>query len=125
MRAPYKRWTLLVVLAAVSLVAFLSLSSRPRATASVVAMTFGGYTNLPGNPLRFALFSVSNQAPYAIKWRGSWVEVEGSSDHKAPTVNPNLPGFTRQPVLKAGGALRMAIGEPFYDSESGRWRFAL
>ena len=125
MRVPYKRWTLLVVLAAVPLVAFLSLSGRPRAKASAVTMTFGGYTNLPGNHLRFALFSVSNQASYAISWRGSWVEVEGSPDHKTETVNPSLPGFTRKPVLKAGGALRMAIGEPFDGSESGRWRFAM
>ncbi|HTL54097.1 MAG TPA: hypothetical protein VL361_00405 [Candidatus Limnocylindrales bacterium] len=125
MRTSRKCWTLLVVLAAVLLIAFLSLRSGRRATASAVAMTFIGYTNLPGNDLRFALFSVSNQAPYAISWRGSWVEVEGSAEHRAETLNPGLPGFTRKAVLEAGGAMRMAIGEPLYDSENGRWRFAM
>jgi hypothetical protein len=125
MRASFKRWTLIVVLAAVIVVAFLRLSGGPRATASAVAMTFVGYTNLLGNHLRFALFSVSNQAPYAVRWRSSWVEVEGSPDHKAETLNPSLPGFTREPALKARGSLRLAVGEPFYDSESGRWRFAM
>ncbi len=125
MCAPYKRWTLLGVLAVVLLVALLSVSGRPRGRTSAVTMTFVGYTNLPGDHLRFALFAVSNQAPYAIRWRGSWVEVEGSSGHKGETVNPSLPGFTRNPILKAGGALTMAIGEPFYDSGDGRWRFAM
>ncbi len=125
MRAPNKRWIPLVVLVAVLLVVFLSLRGHPRATASAVAMTFVGYTNPPGSDLRFALFSVSNQAPYAVRWRGSWVEVEGSPYHKAGTINPSLPGFTREPALKAGGSLSLAIGEPFYASESGRWRFAM
>lgn len=123
MRAPHKRRILLAVLAAVLLVALLSLSRGPRATTGAVAMTFIGYTNLPGNHLRFALFCVSNQAPHAVRWRGSWVEVEGNSEHKAETFNPNLP-FPREPVLKARGSLRVAIGEPLYDSESGRWRYA-
>ncbi len=125
MRAPQKRWILLIVLVTVLLVAFLSLSGHPRATASAVAMTFVGYTNSPGSDLRFALFSVSNQAPYSVRWRGSWVEVEGSAAHKAETVNPSLPGFTREPRLKARSSLRVAIGEPSYESETGRWRFAM
>jgi hypothetical protein len=125
MRAPYKRWTLLAALAAVLLAAFLSLSRGPRAAASAVATTFIGYTNLPGDHLRFALFSVSNRAPYAVRWRGSWVEVEGNPRHKAETINPSLPGFTRRTTLKSGVAMTLAIGEPFYDGESGRWRFAM
>ena len=120
MRVPQKRWTLLAVLTAVLLVAFLMLSGCPRAKISAVVITFVGYTNPPVGHFRFALFSVSNQAPYAVKWRGSWVEVEGKPEHMGETINPNLPGFTRQPILKAGGSLTMAIGEPFYESESGR-----
>ena len=61
----------------------------------------------------------------AVKWRGSWVEVEGKPDQKAETINPNLPGYTRQPVLKAGGSVIMAIGEPLFESESGRWRYGM
>jgi hypothetical protein len=125
MRARQKRWTLLAVLAAILLFAFLSLSHGHRATPSAVAMTFVGYTNPPDSHLRFVLFSVSNQAPYAVRWRGSWVEVEGDPGHKAETINRSLPGFTRQPTLKAGGALRLAIGEPLYDSESAHWRYAM
>jgi hypothetical protein len=112
MRAPQKRWLLLAALIAALLFAFLMLSRQPRSTNSAVAITFVGYTNPPGNPSRFALFSISNQAPYAVRWRGSWVEIEGKPEHKAETISPNLPGFKRQPVLKAGGSLAMAIGEP-------------
>ena len=125
MSALSKRRTLLAVLTAVVLVVLLILRGGPRATSSAVAMTLVGYTNPPGDHLRFALFSVSNQAPYAVRWRGSWVEIEGKPDHKAEAINPSLPGFTRKPALKAGGSLRMAIGEPFNDSETGRWRFAM
>ena len=88
-------------------------------------MTFLGYTNLPGNNLRFALFSASNQAPYAIKRRGSWVEIEGTPDHKAETINPSLPGYPREPVLKPAGSFRVAIGEPSFDSERRRWRLSM
>ena len=125
MRASRKRLTLVAVLTVVLLVAFLMLSGNTRAKTSAVAITFVGYTNPPGDHLRFALFSVSNRAPYAVKWRGGWVEVEGNPEHKTETINPNLPGFTRPPILKAGGSLTMAIGEPFYQSDSGRWRFAM
>jgi hypothetical protein len=99
--------------------------SRRSATANAVAMTFVGYTNPPGSRLRFALFSVSNQAPYAIRWRGNWVEVEGNPSHWARTVNPSLPGYTFANVLKVGESLRLAVGEPSNASETGRWRLAM
>src|ERR1017187_8745077 len=76
--------------------------SRRSATTNAVAMTFVGYTNPPGNRLRFALFSVSNEAPYTVRWRGNWVEVEGNPNHLARTVNPSLPGHTFAQVLKVG-----------------------
>ena len=94
-------------------------------TANAVAMTFVGYTNPPGNWLRFALFSVSNQAPYTVRWRGNWVEVEGNPSHWARTVNPSLPGYTFANVLKVRESLRLAVGEPSNASETGRWRLAL
>jgi hypothetical protein len=94
-------------------------------TANAVAMTFVGYTNPPGNRLRFALFSVSNQAPYTVRWRGNWVEVEGNPSHWARTVNPSLPGYTFASVLKVGESLRLAVGEPSNASETGRWRLAM
>ena len=98
---------------------------RPRATGSAIAMKVVGYTNLPNNDLRFALFSISNQAKYPIRWRGGWVEVEGSQDHKARIVNPGLPGYTYNPMLKIGEELQLAVGEPFYGGESGRWRVSM
>jgi hypothetical protein len=125
MRARYKRWKLLAALAAILLFAFLTLSHGPRATTSAVAITFVGYTNPPDSDLRFVLFSVSNRAPFAVRWHGSWVEIEGDPGPKAETINRSLPGFTRQPTLKAGAALSLAIGEPLYDSETARWRFAM
>jgi len=124
MRTRHKRWALLWVLIGSLLLAIL-LISKPAATTNAIAITFVGYTNLPANPTRFAVFSASNQAPYAVRWRGQWVEVEGEQNRKAPVINPTLPGLPRQPTLKAGGSIRMAIGEPFYGSETGRWRFAM
>jgi len=124
MHARYKRLGLVAVLVLILLVAILS-RRNPSATSSAIGMTFLGYTNLPGNDLRFALFSASNQAAYAIRWRGDWVEVEGSQYFKARTVNSSLPGNSYEPVLKGGQSLMLAVGEPFNASETGRWRFAM
>ena len=125
MRFHSKRWAWIFVL--MSLLAFLFLASRQPAptAASAIAMNFIGYTNLPNNDRRFALFSVSNQANYAICWRGDRVEVEGSPNHQGRTINPNLPGWRYAPVLRPGESVEFAMGEPFYDSEHGRWRFSM
>jgi hypothetical protein len=93
MAGRYKRWLVLLTLMAVILIALLNLTNRPPATVSAIALTFLGYTNPPGNNTRFALLSVSNQAPYTVKWYGDWVEVEGVPEHKGRTGN--LP--IRQP----------------------------
>src|SRR5437879_5787453 len=101
MRGRYKRWVLISALVAIILIALLTLNSRPRATVSAVGITFLGYTNPPGNHIRFALFCVSNQAPYTVRWYGDSVEVEGVPSYRnGPTINPNLPGVTRPPELK-------------------------
>jgi hypothetical protein len=120
-----KRCVLLSALVAMVLVVILSSRSNSPATASAVEMTFVGYTNPPGNGLRFALFSVSNRTTRAIRWRDSgWVEIEGSQEHKGVTVNPSLPGYPGSygPVLKGGASLTLAVGEP---SDNKRWRFAM
>jgi len=121
----YKRWGLILVLVALLGCVLLAIRKPPPTTASAVAIKFVGYTNLPNDDLRFALFSVSNQASYAIRWRGNWVELEGSQDHKAETVNPSLPGYTYDPVLKMGESVDFAVGEPSDAKESGRWRFSV
>jgi len=125
MRAREKLGVKIAVLALLVVVVLLSFSFRPPVdTANAVTITFVGYTNLPGNPLKFALLSVSNQASYSLRWRGSWVEVEGNADHKAETLNPQLPGFSRETVLKARRSMLVAIGDPLYDSADGHWRYA-
>jgi hypothetical protein len=129
MRGRYKRRVVIAALVAVILIALLTLSSRPPATVSAIATAFLGYTNAPDSTTRFALFSVSNQAPYTVRWYGDSVEVEGvPSYHTGPTVHPNLPGFTRPPVLKAGRSIMMAVGEPYSQPavpDTDRWRFAM
>ena len=129
MRGRYKRWVLLSALLTILLVVLVILSSRPPATHSAITATFLGYTNAPnagGGDTRFALFSLSNQAPYTVRWYGDSVEVEGvPSYHTGPAMNPNLPGYTRASVLKAGRTLLMAVGEPYDLPETGRWRFAM
>ncbi len=84
-----------------------------------VTVSFLGYTNLPNNSTRFALFSLHSQDTVATRWRGNWVEVEGLSYNKAPTVNVNLPWFSGT-TLKQGDSLTIAVGEP---AEARRWRF--
>ncbi len=111
---------------ALALVAIILVTRHhPLATAQAVDVRFVSYTNPPGNNLRFALFSVSNQASYSVRWRGDWVEVEGSPYRKARTVNPKLPGYQYEPVLRAGEVLNFAVGEPLFDSEPARWRLCL
>jgi len=98
------------------------LRTREESTASVVTVILVGYTNPPVGHGRFALVSVSNQAPYTVRLRDSWVEVEGSPYHWARTLNRSLP-YKIAPVLKSRESLTVAVGEP--SSESSRWRFAI
>ncbi len=115
------RWLLFFVLIAALVLLVASLAFRRGPGRRGIIMSFSGYTNLPNNSMRFALFSISNQDSSAIVWRGSWVEVEGSQYHKAPGMNPHLPFFAA-PTLGAGSSLTVAIGEPL---DEGRWRFAV
>lgn len=117
-----KRYALLSALVAIVLVVILSSRSDSPTTASAVEMTFVGYTNPPGNDLRFALFSVSNRTTYAVRWRGDWVEIEGSQERKGRTLDPSLPECSYGPVLKRGESLRLAVGQP---SDNKRWRFTM
>ncbi len=124
MRPLSKRWGIVFAVITILVAAFLMLSRHTPATANAIEMTFVGYTNAPNNNSRFALFSLSNIAGYDVRCWGDWVEVEGDSNLRAEVVNPALPGFTRGPVLKAGGSLVLAVGVPFYAPETGRWRFS-
>ena len=54
-----------------------------------------------------------------------WIEVEGSPYHKARTVNPALPGFRYDPVLRPRASMTMAVGEPLDASEGHRWRLVM
>ena len=92
--------------------------------ASPVAMIRLGYTNPPVGHGRFVLLCVSNQAPYAVRLRGNWVEVEGSRYHWARTINPSLP-CNIPPVLKGRASITFAVGEPIDASETRRWRFGM
>src|SRR5882672_3652814 len=114
------RWLFGLALVAGLAILMLVVTNGPTNGRGIVA-SFAGYTNLPDNTLRFALFSVSNQDSAPIRWRGNWVEVEGSQSQKAPTINPGLPWFTSL-TLKSGESLAIAVGEP---SEAERWRFCL
>jgi hypothetical protein len=125
MRIGRKRWIILGLIALIPTGALIFARKYPPTTSDGVIIIFTGYTNLPGNELRFALFAVSNRAPHSIRWRGNWVEIEGNPHRMARTVNSNLPGYRYEPVLKSGATLDLAVGEPFYSSEGGRWRFSM
>jgi len=125
MRSRHKLWGLFSAAVAIIVIIILSGGSRPSATTRAVGMTFVGYTNFPGNHLRFALFAVSNRSAFAVRWRGDRVEVEGGRYDKGRTVDTRMPGYTYGPVLENGKSLTLAVGEPFDGSETGRWRFAM
>jgi len=84
-------------------------------------IVFAGYTNLPNSDTRFALITVENTDLLPLRWRGSSIEVHGSSGLKAPIINPALPWFTGK-TLKSKGAQTVAIGEP---SEGQKWRLVV
>jgi len=124
MHTPRKRWLVLAVLIGAWILIVLSQYRTPRPGKAVI-ISFVGYTNAANTSRRFALFSASNQAPYSIVWRGNWVEVEGSPEHKGRTINPTLPGYRLEPILKGGHSLMMAVGEPLDSPQRDRWRFAM
>jgi hypothetical protein len=112
---------LMAALVVINVIVWMNAAPTPRA----ITISLAGYTNLPGDRVRFALFIVSNQAPYAIRWRGDWVEVRGNPNNRAPIVNSKLPGHGGSgPVLGAGHAFTMAVGVPGDLAATGRWRFA-
>jgi hypothetical protein len=124
MLARHKWWMLLFLAFIVMLVIVLLSSSRsiPSASAEAVGIQFLGYTNHPSTTLRFALFSISNQAAYPIRWRGDWIEMEGSQSHQGRTVNLQIPECKYGPVLKAGQAFTLAAGD---SAKSARWRLGM
>ncbi|HXJ56187.1 MAG TPA: hypothetical protein VNU68_05935 [Verrucomicrobiae bacterium] len=115
----YRRWGLVGAFVVILAVLLFKGIGKNAARPDDIAIRFVGYTNQPGNYLRFALLSVANNSAYTIRWHGDWVEIEGSPDRKGRTVNASLPGYTYGPLLKAGQTLTLAVGEP---SEAGRWR---
>ncbi len=123
MRLRSRWWAAIGAIIASLTVFTFALRYHPPAQPDAVRIHFLGYTN--ASEKRFALFSVSNQAPYSLRWRGDWVEVEGYSYHQGRIMNPNLPGFRYVSILESGKCLEMAVGEPFHSDESGRWRFSM
>src|SRR5690242_1933151 len=100
---------LLSAVMVIVLIALLFLSSRPPAITNALAITFVGYTKARGsNNWRFALFSVSNQAPYTVRGYEDWVEIEGVPDYKGPAMHP---GPMPVPELKAHRSMLMAVDE--------------
>ena len=100
---------------------------KPAAPVSqAITISLAGYTNLPGDPERFAILIVSNQAPYAIRLRDDWVEIKGNPAHFARVFSPKLP-FTVHfnPILDPRHSLTMAVGEPGNLTETDRWRYTM
>ncbi len=128
-RKTFKFGLALLALACLLLGLFFWALNRPAPNlAEAVVMTPCGYTNPPGNHLRFARITISNQSSHTIRWRGDWVEYEGDPTHHARTINPNLPESERRTyTLKPGGAFVLACGEPL-EARIGdgiRWRLGV
>lgn len=121
MRARPYLWLLVFLVIAGLVTVVVSLVNKHAPGDRGIVVSFSGYTNLPNNATRFAIFSIHNQDSLAVRWRGNWVEVEGLQHNKAPTVNHSLPWFTA-PTLRSGDSLTVAVGEP---SDGGRWRLSV
>jgi hypothetical protein len=122
MRVRYKRRVAIAALAAITLIARLTFTGRPPATVTALAVTLIGYTNaLPGGNWRFALFSVSNQAPYTVRGYEDSVDVWGFPAIKRPAIHP---AYAPALELKAGQSVLTAVEEPF-DLPTGRWRYVM
>ena len=121
MRNPRNRLLILLLLLIPLIVLLVSLLNRQVSNSRSVSLSFIGFTNLPGNTTRFALFSISNQAPATIRLRDNWVEIEGSPDHHAEIINPKLP-CRITPTLESGNSLTIAVGDP---DEGNRWRLVM
>jgi hypothetical protein len=110
------RWLLLaLILVAASAwfgVYWKRVASVPRVTASLLSYTNGA------NGLRFLMISFVNRERVPIQWHDVWVEEEGSSEHHAPTMNPNLPWITKA-TLESGDSEVLAVGSQEHDL---RWR---
>jgi len=142
-RPRYKRWLLLAGLVVIVLCVILAIQTAPPAAANAIQITFLGYTNAPGDnsKWRFAQFSVSNQAPYTIRWRGGGTQIEGRPGYQAQVINRNLPAYTfyegritgtnqpgnRSLTLKPRESLVLTIGEPSADNHgpANRWRHSM
>ena len=120
MRHPQYRCLILLILSVLLILLVVRLPNEHASVSRGITISLTGYTNLPNNTTRFALFSLHNQDSLPIRWRGNWVEVEDSQYNKAPTINRSLPWFTAL-TLKRGDSLTVAVGEP----EEGRWRFSV
>ena len=121
MRHPQYRWLILLILPVLLILLVVRLPNEHASVSRGITISFTGYTNLPNNTTRFALFSLRNQDSLPIRWRGNWVEVEGLQYNKAPTINRSLPWFAAL-ALKRRDSLTVAVGEPL---EEGRWRFSV
>jgi hypothetical protein len=120
-----KRWLILLGLGLVLLatVACLLTTTGSTKLADAAVITFVRMTNSPNGHYPFALFCVSNTAPYAIVFRDHPFEVEGNQNLRAPIVNSSLPeSMWKQHSIGAHSSLLVAFGEP-EDVEPGvRWR---
>jgi hypothetical protein len=111
---------LLLVFASIS---FISRPAAPTKLPEAAHFTFVHMTNAPLGHYPFAVFCVSNTAPYPIAFRGSFFEVESDPNMRAPIVNPSLPESMWGPgYLAPFSSTLVAYGEPA-DVEPGiHWR---
>src|ERR1051325_7160667 len=125
MHAGFKRREFVAGIVVILVVVLLATCHRAPKAPGHVTLTFLGYTNAPNNNSRFALFAVTNLTGHDIRYFDEWVQVEGRSARGTEILNPAQSAFTRDPVLRAGGSLALAVADPLHAPETARWRFTL
>src|SRR5262249_33193911 len=128
MRARYKRRVVVIAaLLAIIFIVLLTLSSRPPATGTALAITFIGYTNALGytnawgGNVNCVLFSVENAPTNTIgEYKVGW-DFWFFPAIKRPATHPAyMPALE----LKAGQSVVTAVEEPL-DLPTGRWRYVM
>lgn len=86
--------------------------NTPEVTATFLSNTNGAHA------WPFVVVSFVNHERGPIQWHDLWVEEEGSTEHHAPVMNPNLPWISKT-SLQSGDSEMLAVGLP---TERVRWR---
>lgn len=114
----------LVIAGALSILGWLGGTAQTQRT-SAITISFLGFTNFPGNKLRYARFEISNPGLSDVRVWGWWSEVQSNRYKLAPVIDSRMTECRFIPVLKSKAVLTNVIGQPSDLPFAEPWRFVL